>query len=577
MNVIKWFRSKILFIVPTVIFGLWLVYLITVSSFSSRNPSFTEYLNGNVDVSSEYTSEIPVSRYVWEPFVGFAFSIAGNLENSLITVLLIYVIVRFVFLVFERFVMKKSRKKETLLHLMRNSFNFFWKYYLLCLLGVFVYLLIGVAFNGLLFGHLHWNEAIHVMLYSWAALTAGKILYNIVIFFKPGVKLRIKGKKKWHRHPRKSAKFRNHKTWNVIGREGRYLFSFFLVYVMVCLNAMSINFPTQRFNTNLQDGEILVDFHIHTEMSDGWLSPEERVDWYISQGIHAAAFSDHQNTRGAQRAIAYVERNNLDFHVIMAQEYTSYDPDIHLNIYGIEENIVPIEFVDAPYGCISLDVENMIKYVKNHSGYVTVNHYDGLSKPPPYSYDDLRDWGMDGFEVLNGGSPEHLDLYNYCLANNMTFIAGSDEHGNTELNTFVILKVNDSSSFTTDEIFASLANNTHEIIYVNYEGIDGNEIKFPEELEDFDILEKFTNYLLNLDPMQSLSWILWSCGLYVACLILLLGLKRVEPEKLKDKIVVDERKRSQFFKHQVFYTILIITVCAVIAILFAVLLPAFIT
>ena len=54
----------------------------------------------------------------------------------------------------------------------------------------------------------------------------------------------------------------------------------------------------------------------------------------MDQGIHGAAFSDHHNLGGAIHAQDYVDRRNLDFTVIKAQEFTDDPEGIHLNIYG---------------------------------------------------------------------------------------------------------------------------------------------------------------------------------------------------------------------------------------------------
>ena len=134
---------------------------------------------------------------------------------------------------------------------------------------------------------------------------------------------------------------------------------FFLLGVQIFL--ISTPFPTYTIITDLEEDEFLFDFHVHTTMSDGWLSPEERVDWYIEQGIHGAAFSDHDNLRGAKIAQDYVKENDLDFVVFTAEEWTDHENDIHMNIFGLEEKVVPEESESDFYDMKSMNAKETIK------------------------------------------------------------------------------------------------------------------------------------------------------------------------------------------------------------------------
>jgi hypothetical protein len=303
---------------------------------------------------------------------------------------------------------------------------------------------------------------------------------------------------------------------------------------------------------------MLIDLHVHTTMSDGWLTPEERVDLYLSQGIHAAAFADHLNTRGASLAREYVRAFNLDFTVITAQEFTCNVPEIHLNVYGIEDNLSPIEYQGQPYSPNCMNVSDMIQYVKSHGGYVTVNHYE----PPgsgPFNYTQLMNWGVDGFEIVNMGRERSPAIRQFCKVNNLICLAGSDEHGNSPLDSFMRITLADPANVTVDSIFAALKNNTHEVVLVRF---TPDKVHLPRSLRDFSIVEDFLNYILTLDPLQVASWIAWSCGIFCVYLFLIHRIKtRFNTEAQERKLVEDPKKRSFLFKHPAVAIIIIVASC----------------
>ncbi|MEX2757802.1 MAG: PHP domain-containing protein, partial [Candidatus Sigynarchaeota archaeon] len=441
----KAWKNKI-YLVPAIMFCAWLVFLIITGSFASHQTTFFDAL-GQKDVTSEYAVEVPALRYVFEPFVGFTLAIAINSTDALLVFTLVYLAIRVVFLGIEKVTRRGNKKIGILAAYARNFMNFYWKYCILTFLIGILVLLVGYSAQGELFFHYHFMAVVQMSIVSWLVLLVLKLARNVITLCKPTAQLRVKKPKPWTTLSRKSGRYWNHKTWDVIGRETRYGLSIFLFFAMFCMNMISTQVPTQLLRPKLADGEILIDLHVHTTMSDGWLSPEERVDWYISQGIHVAAFSDHQNTRGALRAREYVKAFNLDFTVIVAQEFTSYVPDIHLNVYGLEECLSPIEFQGQPFSPNCMNVSDMIAYVKAHGGYVTVNHYE----PPgsgPYTYQQLLDWGVDGFEIVNGGDEKAAQIRQFCLDHNHTLacLAGSDEHSNGPLNSFMEVKLADPAN-----------------------------------------------------------------------------------------------------------------------------------
>jgi predicted metal-dependent phosphoesterase TrpH len=267
----------------------------------------------------------------------------------------------------------------------------------------------------------------------------------------------------------------------------------------------SVVLPTYRYEGELEPNEFLFDFHSHTYLSDGSLSPEQRVRWYMQQGIHGAAISDHFHTKGAVQAREYVAREKIDFVVITAQEYTQYTPYVHMNVFGIDEHLTPSD-QPGPFAPNQMNIPDMIQWVHDRGGYVIVNHYDSPDKAS-YSYEQLRDWGVDGFEIATFADERAPEIRQFCLANNLIMLSGTDEHINTELRLFTKVVLDDPTNLTTRAIFESLRLNRHEVVVVDLYA---------------DTLPWFTrhsydigNYFLGISAIQTLSWIIWSIGLYI--------------------------------------------------------------
>jgi hypothetical protein len=300
---------------------------------------------------------------------------------------------------------------------------------------------------------------------------------------------------------------------------------------MIFYLSLSIPFPTQKIETTPADtpGSYLFDFHVHTTMSDGFLSPEARVDWYISQGIDGAFFTDHENQRGYERAFKYVSDRGLDFIVLRGQEYTYHTGNIHLNYFGVSQIIVPPDKEATP-GAIVLNVSDMIALVNSLGGFVIVNHYYENASAP-YTYEQLRDWNVTGFEIINSGIEYPTEIRTFCLANNLACISGSDMHTNQEINCFVNITLNDPTNIT--EIFTTLKLNTHQCIMLDF---TPKELPIPNTYFLLDAIPIFLTYFLNLNIFQILSWILWSFGAFLFLLFIYRRFKKTDVQKLRTLI-----------------------------------------
>nr|MDO8109241.1 PHP domain-containing protein [Candidatus Sigynarchaeota archaeon] len=562
MSFINGIKKYILVIVPAAVFAAWLAFLIITATVSSRYITFFDDLH-QVDVSNQYSSDVPIERYLLEPFAGYAFTLAKQLENSLLLILVGYVLVRFIFSLFNRVIVRKSTKREVLVEYARNVANFYWKYAFLGFIVIFLIVITGMVTTGALFMHQDFMSCLEALFIAWVGMLGAKIVVNAVKFFKKEAKFHIKPPKPWMHGQRNEERFHVHKPWDVIGRETRYCITGFMIYAMICLNLISTYFPPQVIHTNLQDGEMLMDFHCHTTLSDGFLTPEERVNWYIGQGLQGAAITDHMNTNGGLQALAYVQRRNLNFTIIIGQEYTKYSPRIHLNVYGINETIPTDEYLGgntSPSALPPMNVSEMIHYVKTHGGYVLVNHYNDGGDP--YSLADLRDWGVDGFEIVNGGGDRGAGIRNFCAVNGLIATASSDEDSSQPIPCFTRLKLADPANRSIHAIFAALKNNaTTQCVIVRQHD---NSIPWPDELDDFRPLRNFIVYLRSIDIGQMISWIAWSCSIFALYIVAFFWIrKKMNGEIQKAKIVADPKKRSFLFSHS---KIVLVSIIAAVAI-----------
>ncbi|MBY9003367.1 MAG: hypothetical protein KGD73_05300 [Candidatus Lokiarchaeota archaeon] len=502
----KWFTTI------TIGYLAWFSILLILLFNNVRQVTFYDTL-GQVDVSANYSSVFPVFRYVLEPFAIIAFIL--EMEFTWMFVFLMgYPIIRIVFVFARRKGNFKSRKLGLTLKIFRDVIEFSFKVLISAILIVLVIILIGFFIQGFFFVSRYFMIPIQIAVHFSIILIIIKTCYTVIKLIHPNLKLSYtKSKSKKPKRKKKDSQFKRELIYYVgIG------------VLLLGLNIVLISTPFSPHKVvptiPLAEDEFLIDLHVHTVFSDGWLTPEERVLWYIEQGISIAAFSDHDNLRGGPIARKFVNDYNLDFTVLTAEEWTDHENDIHINYYGIDEEIVPLESY-TPGGPTAMNASDLIYYVKSNGGYITVNHYNYDPNPNggngvPYTLEQLRDWGVDGFEITNGGSyhGKYIQIRQFCLDNNLTCTAGSDIHINEDLNTFIKLRLVDPTNKSIDNIFRTLRNNTHEVVAIEF---FPSVFNLEGDLDDFGfyVFEEFINYFLNTNMFQVISWIAWSSGCYL--------------------------------------------------------------
>lgn len=159
------------------------------------------------------------------------------------------------------------------------------------------------------------------------------------------------------------------------------------------------------------------DLHIHTTYSDGVSTPEEIVDSAIEKGIKCICITDHDETKGALKAIKYAY--DKDILVLPGIELLSSSGDI----LGIN-----IKKVIPSY----LSAKETIKEIKKQGGIAVIPH--------PFNKPINSFWG--GEEILNFIKPDAIEAFNasvffsssnrkafnFSKKNNFSFTAGSDAH-----------------------------------------------------------------------------------------------------------------------------------------------------
>ncbi|MFW9773616.1 MAG: PHP domain-containing protein [Candidatus Thorarchaeota archaeon] len=531
MNLKIYIKKNKLFSILTLLFATWVIFLIILAIRNQKVVIFWENIS-NTDVSSDYMIILPLLRYILEPIAQLSFTL--EMEFTWMFLFFIsYPILRILYLVLRKKGRFQSQKYKLLAIPLTDILTFSFKILTTAIFIIGVIMLFGYLIQGYFFVSRYFMIPVQIGVHLCIILIVIKTFYVLLKLIHPKLQFRYSRKKSVGK---KNIRLRN------VKKEVIYLIGIGSILLGTNIVLISFPFPTQIISTPLENDEFLFDFHVHTIYSDGWLTPEERVLWYIQQGISGAAFSDHDNIRGALAAQNFVEENGLNFLVLMAEEWTDNGNNIHMNYYGIAEELMPLQYY-TPGGSLALNITDTINYVKSQGGYIVVNHYNFDPNPNggygvPYNLTQLRDWGVDGFEIINGGSygGKYQQVRDFCILNNLTCIGGSDIHTNEPLNTFIKIKLADPSNLTIANIFETMKNNTnHEVIAIE---LNPKLVDFSNDLNDlgFYIFEEFINYFLNMDIYQSISWICWSGSIYLIIFLLYRKIKKVDLSLLQRKI-----------------------------------------
>ncbi len=87
-----------------------------------------------------------------------------------------------------------------------------------------------------------------------------------------------------------------------------------------------------------------VDFHIHSNFSDGQYSPEKLVDMAIDAGLEIISITDHDNVLSYNVAKKYIEDTNKDLTLVQGIEVNTMYKDEEIHILGYMPNVENSEF-----------------------------------------------------------------------------------------------------------------------------------------------------------------------------------------------------------------------------------------
>lgn len=236
-----------------------------------------------------------------------------------------------------------------------------------------------------------------------------------------------------------------------------------------------------------------IDFHTHTNISDGASTPKQLIEDAVKENIKAIALTDHDNIAGIAEASKYAEKNNINF--LNGIEISSlYKDGRILHILGIGIDITNDFFLTTFYNMKKLR-EKGIKNILEQINKKGIN----------ISFDELKKNSLS--EYL-----DRYDIYRYFIKNNICNSAQEiwdiyldpipyEEGEFIKIEDSInIIKKSGGLSFLAHYNktigFADLNNEEieNEIKYLINLGLDGIEKYYPSFVEED---YKFINYLIN--------------------------------------------------------------------------------
>jgi len=77
----------------------------------------------------------------------------------------------------------------------------------------------------------------------------------------------------------------------------------------------------------------IIDMHVHTNASDGILSPREAVQWAVRLGLRGIAITDHDTVGGIKEGLQTAQKYK-DFLFIPGIEFSTFYKDIEVHVLG---------------------------------------------------------------------------------------------------------------------------------------------------------------------------------------------------------------------------------------------------
>ncbi|KAG0040915.1 hypothetical protein BGZ83_002414 [Gryganskiella cystojenkinii] len=205
--------------------------------------------------------------------------------------------------------------------------------------------------------------------------------------------------------------------------------------------------------------DTLLDGHSHSVYSDGRMSPDTLLKWHIANGFNAVIVSDHNTIEGglAAQKLA-MEKYAGQITVIPAMELSCCR--LHMNLIGINETI------DIAMHKWPTDDQLKATIARTHElgGLAIINHIP-WSNTTEYGYElprmqnhpsreTLVEMGIDGFEIVNGGTLDTISL-KFIQDHNLLLMTGTDVHY-PDANAFSWTILNTNNNRTAANILTEL-------------------------------------------------------------------------------------------------------------------------
>ncbi|HID06897.1 MAG TPA: PHP domain-containing protein [Armatimonadetes bacterium] len=166
--------------------------------------------------------------------------------------------------------------------------------------------------------------------------------------------------------------------------------------------------PSYRWVADVSEGTI-ANLHAHTFYSNGLLSPAAVVEWHRMRGFRVVAITDTNTIKGACEALRYAQQRGLEMTIIVGEEFRG---GTHLLLLNIRRDYHPRDW----------SIPELIRAVHAEGGIVIPAHpWTGR-----YSYEQLRDWGVDAFEVINRKVIADERLWQLCSRDRSGVVASND-------------------------------------------------------------------------------------------------------------------------------------------------------
>ncbi|MBL1211235.1 PHP domain-containing protein [Geminocystis sp. GBBB08] len=193
-------------------------------------------------------------------------------------------------------------------------------------------------------------------------------------------------------------------------------------------------------------------FHLHTNCSDGQLSPESLVEQALSIGLQGFAITDHHSVKGFYRAKNYLtEKSHLNPNAVLPHLWTGIEitselngTNVHILGYGFnpEADILQKYLTgEAPTGK-NADAKTVIKILHQAQGLVVLAHPSRYRRSAEELISEAYELGIDGVETYYAyGNPHPWQpsekqtamVRKMAKKYNLYTTCGTDTHGNNIL------------------------------------------------------------------------------------------------------------------------------------------------